>query len=385
MNKEQFWNIVNEVHSSTDPRNQKEVLAALRNRLRNLPSEEILEWKQIFSFYQDAARRNDLWAAGAAMGAHSSDDGFMDFRSWLISQGHDVYMSALKDPESLVSVNTDGQELNFEDYAYVPCKAYAERRAYEEMSVGDILASYIKWAATNEQQKQNNPAAGEKVMPQKSTDFFVQSAMLGKYDLYDEMERRELPDDVLRSLKEDIPQRGDIADGWQYEDLPRIMPKLSQRFQEKLERIEQRAKENTVPTQRRELKDKTLRRFLGTLPCTSQAEVNLLSDRMAEMTEQDETILSAMIEQHNPRTAERVLELMDDMKNCEVLVGVGSYKALGEYCLAQENNVPRELCEYLDLEALGKHYQEEYPGVLIGNDYVQFPQMSQGMEMKMKM
>lgn len=385
MNKEQFWNIVNEVHSSTDPRNQKEVLAALRNRLRNLPSEEILEWKQIFSFYQDAARRNDLWAAGAAMGAHSSDDGFMDFRSWLISQGHDVYMSALKDPESLVSVNTDGQELNFEDYAYVPCKAYAERRAYEEMSVGDILASYIKWAATNEQQKQNDPAAGEKVMPQKSTDFFVQSAMLGKYDLYDEMERRELPDDVLRSLKEDIPQRGDIADGWQYEDLPRIMPKLSQRFQEKLERIEQRAKENTVPTQRRELKDKTLRRFLGTLPCTSQAEVNLLSDRMAEMTEQDETILSAMIEQHNPHTAERVLELMDDMKNCEVLVGVGSYKALGEYCLAQENNVPRELCEYLDLEALGKHYQEEYPGVFIGNDYVQFPQMSQGMEMKMKM
>ena len=215
MNKEQFWNIVNEVHSSTDPRNQKEVLTALRDRLRNLPSEEILEWKQIFSFYQDAARRSDLWAASAAMGAHSSDDGFMDFRSWLISQGRDVYMSALKAPESLVSVNTDGQELNFEDYAYVPCKAYAERRAYEEMSVGDILASYIKWAATNEQQKQNDPAAGEKVMPQKSTDFFVQSAMLGKYDLYDEMERRELPDDVLRSLKEDIPQRGDIADGWQ--------------------------------------------------------------------------------------------------------------------------------------------------------------------------
>ena len=260
MDKEQFWNIVNEVHSSTDPRNQKEVLAALRDRLRNLPSEEILEWKQIFSFYQDAARRNDLWAASAAMGAHSSDDGFMDFRSWLISQGHDVYMSALEDPESLVSVDTDGQELNFEDYAYVPYRAYAERRAYEEMSVGDFLASYIEWSAS-EQQKQNDPAAGEKARPQKSTDFFMQTAMLGKYDLYDEMERRELPDDILRSLKEDIPQRGDIADGWQYEDLPRIMPKLSQRFQEKLERIEQRAKENTVPTQRRELKDKTLRRF----------------------------------------------------------------------------------------------------------------------------
>ena len=382
MDKEQFWNIVNEVHSSTDPRNQKEVLAALRNRLRNLPSEEILEWKQIFSFYQDAARRNDLWATSAAMGAHSSDDGFMDFRSWLISQGHDVYMSALEDPESLVSVDTDGQELNFEDYAYVPCKAYAERRAYEEMSVGDILASYIEWSAS-EQQKQNDPAAGEKARPQKSTDFFMQTAMLGKYDLYDEMERRELPDDILCSLKEDIPQRGDIEDGWQYEDLPKIMPKLSQKFQEKLERIEQRAKETPVPVQRRELKDKALRRFLGTLPCTSQAEVNLLSDHMARMTEQDETILSAMIEGNDPRTAERVLELMDDMKNCEVLAGVGSYKALGEYCLAQETTVPRELYEYLDLEALGKHYQEEYPGTFVGNDYVQFPKLSQEMEMRM--
>lgn len=106
---------------------------------------------------------------------------------------------------------------------------------------------------------------------------------------------------------------------------------------------------------------------------------------MARMTEQDETILSAMIEQHDPRTAERVLELMDDMKNCEVLAGVGSYKALGEYFIARENDVPRELYEYLDLEALGKHYQEEYPGAFIGNDYVQFPQPSQGMEMKMKM
>ena len=105
MNKEQFWNIVNEVHSSTDPRNQKEVLTALRDRLRNLPSGGDTGWKQIFRFYQDAARRNDLWAASAAMGAHSSDDGFMDFRSWLISQGaRCVHVRAQSPLSPLVSV-----------------------------------------------------------------------------------------------------------------------------------------------------------------------------------------------------------------------------------------------------------------------------------------
>ncbi len=166
--------------------------------------------------------------------------------------------------------------------------------------MGDILASYIKWAATNEQQKQNDPAAGEKVMPQKSTDFFVQSAMLGKYDLYDEMERREVPDDVLRSLKK-ISHSAVISQTAGNMTTCRGSCRSSRKgFRRSWNVSSSGAKENTVPTQRRELKDKTLRCFLGTLPCTSQAEVNLLSDRMAEMTEQDETILSAMIERTIP-------------------------------------------------------------------------------------
>ena len=78
--------------------------------------------------------------------------------------------------------------------------------------MGDILQSYIKWVATNEQQKQND-LPQERKSCLKVNGLFVQSAMLGNTILCDEMERRELPDDVLRSLKEDIPQRGDIADG----------------------------------------------------------------------------------------------------------------------------------------------------------------------------
>ena len=55
MNKEQFWRIVDDVRSSADHRDQGAILFALQEQLRKLPSEEIMEWQEIFQFYDDAA------------------------------------------------------------------------------------------------------------------------------------------------------------------------------------------------------------------------------------------------------------------------------------------------------------------------------------------
>lgn len=43
MNKEQFWRIVDDVHSNADPRDQGAILFALQEQLRKLPSAEIME------------------------------------------------------------------------------------------------------------------------------------------------------------------------------------------------------------------------------------------------------------------------------------------------------------------------------------------------------
>ena len=37
-----------------------------------------------------------------------SDNGFIDFRDWLIAQGLEVYMAALKDPDSLADIPAYG-------------------------------------------------------------------------------------------------------------------------------------------------------------------------------------------------------------------------------------------------------------------------------------
>lgn len=64
-----------------------------------------------------------------------SDDGFIDFRAWLIAQGKEVYLNALRDPDTLAEVEPYG-DCCFECMSYVGDYAYEQltgRSAYDEM------------------------------------------------------------------------------------------------------------------------------------------------------------------------------------------------------------------------------------------------------------
>ena len=63
-----------------------------------------------------------------------SDDGFIDFRAWLIAQGRDTYLSALADPDSLAEVIPYG-DCCFETLSYVGDYAYEQltgKSAYDQ-------------------------------------------------------------------------------------------------------------------------------------------------------------------------------------------------------------------------------------------------------------
>ena len=78
------------------------------------------------------------------------------------------------------------------------------------------------------------------------------------------------------------------------------------------------------------------------------------------------------------------MELLDHVSDYTILKGVNCYESLGRYYLTHETSVPEELYEYMNLDALGCHYEDEHPGVFVGNDYVQYPSQTQTMSMKMK-
>ena len=375
MNKEQFWRIVEDVRSSADPRDQGAILFALQEQLRKLPSAEIMEWQEIFQFYDDAAYRDELWAASGAMGAHCTDDGFMDFRSWLISQGRDVYMAALRDPESLAEVDTEGQSLNFEEYAYVAPKAYAQRRAYEAGPLADVIREYINWASQYERQVLDHlmeASPHEKELSAGVANAFLRGCLERKYDLYEDSQRITPNPELLDSLMEDIPEKRDFDPNWTLEDLPRIFPRLCQKYEAQM----------VTWSAKGPLPAKAVER--NSPPCADCLTADAVRHRIGTLTADEETILAAIVLRYAPESTEQTMELLDRASEYTILKGVNCYESLGRYYLAHETSVPEELYEYMNLDALGCHYEDEHPGVFVGNDYVQYPSQTQTMSMKME-
>ena len=86
--------------------------------------------------YKNLADQYGLWDAASIVKEYGcSDDGFIDFRAWLIAQGKEVYMNALKEPDTLADIVPYGN-CSFERMLYVGNRAYKQltgRSAYDDM------------------------------------------------------------------------------------------------------------------------------------------------------------------------------------------------------------------------------------------------------------
>ncbi len=111
MTEDQFWNLIAESRSvisaveiEGNMERQNEKLAELLGVLSLDGAEEF------YRFYLDLwgeAYTWDLWCAATIIEGGCSDDGFMDFRSWLVSMGKEAYEKALENPESLAVIAAD--------------------------------------------------------------------------------------------------------------------------------------------------------------------------------------------------------------------------------------------------------------------------------------
>ena len=159
--KEQFWQIIDNAREAAG--NWQGMIEPLVEALSQLEEADIIRFKQINSEYQNLAYKEKLWAAAYVLNNGCSDDGFIDFRAWLIAQGKETYMNALAAPDSLANVKAVKDlsvEIGLEEYEpyYHAAKfesfTYAANDAYKNKLGGDAdIYDVIKIPLLSEQEK----------------------------------------------------------------------------------------------------------------------------------------------------------------------------------------------------------------------------------------
>lgn len=136
-----FWILLAQAKAVCDG-NQRAAVYWLTERLLAMGPEQALNFHSIMHGYMELADKYGLW--NAAILIHEDGcyaDGFEDFCAWLIFQGRETYLAALKDPDSLADVPACAEEkCRFADLPYAGSMAYArltDRMAYDDIPPAD--------------------------------------------------------------------------------------------------------------------------------------------------------------------------------------------------------------------------------------------------------
>lgn len=104
-----FWALIHQAKASC-AHDMEAMEAFILKRLVTLGPESARNFHHILHAYSSLAYQYGLWdAAGIIKGYGCSDDGFIDFRAWLIAQGKEVYLAALRDPDTLAEIEPYGE------------------------------------------------------------------------------------------------------------------------------------------------------------------------------------------------------------------------------------------------------------------------------------
>jgi hypothetical protein len=142
MNKKRFWDIIEASRIGFDPKqyteSREKQISQLHQLLSSLSIKELRAFEKAFSARMDEAYsppEEGLWAVASDIGGGCSEDGFDDFRIWLISMGREVYEAAIRNPETVYQVVEQaglGDDAFFEEFQYVASRILDEKTGDED-------------------------------------------------------------------------------------------------------------------------------------------------------------------------------------------------------------------------------------------------------------
>lgn len=121
MTQNEFWALIAEAGSGTDPYDQA---AAIQTALSQRSAADVLDFERHLAAALAESYTWSLWGAAYLINGGCSDDGFDDFRGWLLLQGRPVFERAIRDPDSLADLPHLSADVECEDILYVARGAY---------------------------------------------------------------------------------------------------------------------------------------------------------------------------------------------------------------------------------------------------------------------
>ena len=134
---EQFWRLIEDARRQVPNATDSEAVAAcVADLLSAYPRGEIIAAGPVLRKLLAESYRSPLWAAAYMINGGCSDDGFDDFRGWLIVQGRKVFEHVVADPDALADLPV--------------IRAGRPGRARLECEEALYIASLAHWKATGE-------------------------------------------------------------------------------------------------------------------------------------------------------------------------------------------------------------------------------------------
>ena len=98
-----------------------------------------------------------------------------------------------------------------------------------------------------------------------------------------------------------------------------------------------------------------------------------LRERLEVLTVREGIALEAAIRRHPVQASTEAVSLLANLDEYDAIGGILSYEDLGLYYLEETNARLLALRDYIDLDKLGRQYEEQHPGRFAGGCYVVYP------------
>ena len=145
MRTDDFWAVIDRA-TADRPGSPDEVAKRAVADLGTRDPDEIVAWGRHLDKVMAASAKEDLWAAAYLINGGCSEDGFDNFRGWLIAHGRDVVAKAVREPDSLADLPTvqaaatSGAVFEAEEVLSVAAKAY-EQATGNELPPSDVAVT----------------------------------------------------------------------------------------------------------------------------------------------------------------------------------------------------------------------------------------------------